>query len=88
MSTDFEIPRFHYFRSGNPYSGSVKNFRFRMVPKEEELLLWAWPGPNCQDKTPEDQIITASFPLTEGGLKEATDWLINEEPDLRYHRYF
>ena len=47
-----------------------------------------WPGPNCQDKTPEDQIITASFPLTEEGLKEATDWLINEETDLRYHRYF
>lgn len=60
-----------------------------MVPKEEELLLWAWPGPQLPGQDPwEDQIITASFPLTEEGLKEATDWLINEEPDLRYHRYF
>lgn len=85
VSAKFELPKFHYFRSGNPYGGSFRNFRFRIKPADDQLKLWAWPGPFCQDKTPEDQIVTAEFPLTEDGLREAEAWLDREEEAPRYH---
>ena len=85
MERKFEIPKFHYFRSGNPYSGSRKNFRFRIRPSDDMLKLWAWPGPFCQESTPEEQQVTAEFPLTEEGLQEAEAWLEQTEEDPRYH---
>ena len=86
MSEKFEIPKFHYFRSGNPYSGSWKNFRFRIKPSDGTLKLWAWPGPYCQDAAAEEQVVTAEFELTEAGLQEAEAWLEQEEQDRRYHQ--
>ena len=83
MSEKFEIPKFHYFRSGNPYSGSWKNFRFRIKPADGTLKLWAWPGPYCQDAAAEEQVVTAEFELTEAGLQA---WLEQEEQDRRYHQ--
>ena len=80
MSAKFELPKFHYFRSGNPYGGSFRNFRFRIKPADDQLKLWAWPGPFCQD-----QVVTAEFPLTEDGLREAEAWLDREEEAPRYH---
>ena len=85
MEGKFEIPKFHYFRSGNPYGGSVKNFRFRIKPSDEVLKVWAWPGPYCQEVTPEEQWVTEEFPLTESGLAEAAAWLEQEEMKDRYH---
>lgn len=70
-----DIPNLHYFRSGNPFSGSNGRFRYRIEAEGEALTASAWRGPYVMSATPEAEIRREAFPLTEQGLSAAEEWL-------------
>ena len=72
-----DIPDFHYFRSGNPFSGSSGRFRYRIEAAGEALTASAWFGPYAMGATPEAEIRRENFPLTKQGLSAAVEWLEN-----------
>ncbi len=73
-----DVPNLHYFRSGNPFSGSSGRFRYRLAPEEKtNLTASAWFGPYAMNATPETERRQETFPLTEDGLAAAVRWLDN-----------
>lgn len=78
-----ELPNFHYFHSKNPYSGSVGNFRYRLVPEDDLLKVTAWPGVNCMDATDPELLRREEFPLTKEGEESAEEWLLKQFQDCK-----
>lgn len=73
---DFDIPRIYYFESRNIFTGSRKDFNFRIVPEEGELRVTTWHGFICSELTePESH---AAFPLSVEGHNEMLAWLEEE----------
>ncbi|MGI5893429.1 MAG: hypothetical protein ACOX6P_02445 [Candidatus Merdivicinus sp.] len=70
-----DIPNFHYFYSGNSFSGSAGKLRYRLQPAEDGLCAVAWFGSNCLEKTEESDIRQQNFSADEKGLAEAIQWL-------------
>ncbi len=70
---DFDIPRIYYFESSNIFTGSRKDFNFRIVPKEDMLHVTTWHGFLCSDLAEMEK--TAQFPLTTEGHAQMLDWL-------------
>ena len=70
---DFDIPRIYYFESKNIFTGSRKDFNFRIVPKDEELQVTIWHGFICSELTEPEA--SASFALSTEGHEEMLRWL-------------
>ncbi len=67
------VPVLHFFENGNSFTGSWKELRFLLPPSEEEISAQIWRGPYCMEKSTIEQ--TRSFPLTQEGRTEMTEWL-------------
>lgn len=81
---DFRQPL--YYVNGNPLTGSDGRLRFCIAPvmvdadgnelkKPVDLMVTAWPGPNCLEATAEELKQRNLFPLSEEGLTAAIEWL-------------
>lgn len=62
------------------FTGSDGSLRYVLEKRSSEeegdkLAAVFWIGEMCSDATPDDQKTTKLFPFTEGGLKEAQEWL-------------
>lgn len=70
---DFDIPRIYYFESRNIFTGSRKDFNFRIVPEDGMLNVTTWHGFLCSELAEMEE--TAQFPLTKEGHVQMLDWL-------------
>lgn len=84
VRADFRQPL--YYVNGNPLTGSDGNLRFciasvmvdaegKELKKPVDLLVTAWPGPNCLEATDDELKQRNVFPLNEEGLTAAIEWL-------------
>lgn len=69
------MPLLHYFESGNIFSGSYKNKRYKVFPDGENMLCKVWLGDYCLEITPPEQISENTFPVTQEGRQAMIDWL-------------
>lgn len=68
----FDIPRIYYFESKNTFTGSRKDFNFKIVP-DGELKVTVWHGFLCSDLA--EMEAEASFPLSAEGHEKMLLWL-------------
>ena len=50
------MPLLHYFESGNIFSGSYKNKRYKVFPDGENMLCKVWLGEYCLEVTLPEQV--------------------------------
>ena len=80
------LPNLHSFAMDNIFTGSLGNFRFRIVPQvvkpkgskeilfeESSMLAQFWHGPFCFEKSEMEGEKT--FPLSDEGRLEMKQWL-------------
>ena len=82
---DLFIPTLHTFAMKNNFTGSWKEFRFRIKPnvvmktkkevdmEESSITAQFWHGPFCYEKSTMEGEET--FPMTEQGRQDMIDWL-------------
>lgn len=62
-----------------PFSGSHNGMRYLLTGDDgkdsSNFTVYVYPEPWCFEQTPQEQLETASFPLSEEGLDQAVDWL-------------
>ncbi len=68
----FDIPRIYYFESNNTFTGSRKDFNFKIVP-DGELKVSTWHGFLCSELADMEQ--EACFPLNQEGFDQMLRWL-------------
>ncbi len=68
----FDIPRIYYFESKNTFTGSRKDFNFKIVP-DGELKVSVWHGFINSELAQIEQ--EASFPISEKGHAQMLVWL-------------
>ncbi len=72
---DFDIPRLYYFQSKNTFTGSRKDFNFKIVP-DGELKVTTWHGfISSELAEPEAE---SAFPISQEGHAEMLVWLEGE----------
>lgn len=75
----FAYPKLHYFKSGNPYTGSFRGLNYMLEPLkdketgEETLKISVWYGPFCS--TASEMVATTTLPLTQDALEESREYL-------------
>lgn len=72
VSEIFEIPKFYYFDCGNDYSGSMKDFSYKIVTGEK-LKCMIWHGSLCSMKAKIEN--EAEFERTQEGFDLMIKWL-------------
>ena len=82
---DLFIPTLHTFAMGNLFTGSCKEFRFRIVPnvvkknqkevdmEQSSITAQYWHGPFCYEKSTMEGEET--FPMTDDGRLAMKTWL-------------
>lgn len=83
--SDIFIPTLLFWENGNTWYGSKGNARFYVKPvkhEEGETTLEAelWRGPLTKELS--EILDTASFPRSDEGLSQLTDWLEKKAEDL------
>ena len=92
MLTYDEVLNLNYYKK-TTYTGWMEGMRF-LIKREQPTIIdpatneekpedpifhvWIWPGPYIYDLTPAEQKLTARFPFSEEGKRQAVDW-INEQ---------
>lgn len=69
----FDLRNFTYYKFGNIFSGSLNNFNYKIIPKDEEITVIIWHGKLCSDLAKIE--IEKKFPLTEEGFDQMIKWL-------------
>ena len=68
-----DVPDLWYFQCNNIFSGSIKNFNYKIIPDKEGLEVKVWYGKYCSDKS---KIVDISkFEMSESGLTNLLRWL-------------
>ena len=57
----FDLRNFYYYKCGNIFSGSLNNFNYKIIPKENELTVLIWHGMLCSELAEIE--IEKNFPL-------------------------
>ncbi len=74
VSTIFDIPKFHYFKCGNDYSGSCGDFSYKII-YGEKLRCLTWHGRLCSMKAQIEH--EQEFDCSQEGFDEMIKWLEN-----------
>lgn len=72
----FDLRNFYYYKCGNIFSGSLNNFNYKIIPKENELTVLIWHGMLCSVLAEIE--IEKNFPLDEDGFANMIKWLESE----------
>lgn len=72
----FDLRNFYYYKCRNIFSGSLNNFNYKIIPKENELTVLIWHGMLCSELAEIE--IEKNFPLDEDGFANMIQWLENE----------
>lgn len=81
-----EIPTLLFWENGNSWYGSYGDARFFIMPgvpeggQENQLSVQLWRGPLCKERS--EILASASFPVSESGLKQVTTWLEEQAAHL------
>ncbi len=70
---EFDIPRPFYFESGNYFTGSKKDFNFKITPKDGAFHVSIWHGFICSDLAQIEA--EQEFPISDEGFEELLKWL-------------
>jgi len=73
MEHEIFFPTLSSMEYGNIWTGSRKNARWRIVPKEGVMTAEVWPGPLCYESSKVTH--TAEFPISEEGIEQLRGWL-------------
>lgn len=100
MLTYDEVLNLNYYKK-TTYTGWMEGMRF-LIKREQPTIIdpatneekpedpifhvWIWPGPYIYDLTPAEQKLTARFPFSEEGKRQAVDW-INEQFELHKNEW-
>lgn len=75
MEKKFDIPGFTYFGEKNNYTGSWRDFNYKIL-NGEMLTVTVWMGKFCLAKTPEEDVVEVKeFEKTPEGLDLLKKWL-------------
>ena len=69
----FDIRDYEYFQNKNIFTGSVKNFRYKIIPSGEIFRVVAWLGKLCLEKS--EILDECDFEFTPDGLDKAVEWI-------------
>jgi hypothetical protein len=82
-----DILSFNYYTYNQPFTGSYKGMRYRLVHQQAQtdeegveiaaecLLAEIWPEPFAYEETDRDLMTGKQFPFNEEGRIAAVDWL-------------
>lgn len=81
---EIKLPGFEYMSQGNSYSGSLREFRYKIFPsgdaKGKEAFTAAHYRDNCYEIEKEaGRVRERSFPFSQDGISEAEAWLLSEK---------
>ena len=69
----FDIPNLYYFIAKNYFTGSRKNFNFKIDSDGSEMKVSTWHGFICSELAEFENSNT--FPVTQEGHQAMLDWL-------------
>lgn len=72
----FDLRRFYYYECGNVFTGSLKNFNYKIVPDKEKITALIWHGMICSELAEIEK--EKSFEFNEEGFNEMVKWLEEE----------
>lgn len=72
VSKIFEIPKFYYFDSGNDYSGSMGDFSYKIITKDNFRAM-TWHGRLCSMKAEIEN--EQEFERSQHGFDSMIKWL-------------
>lgn len=72
----FDLRNFYFYKCGNIFSGSLKGFNYKIIPKDDELTAIIWHGMLSSDLAEIEQ--EKKFPLDEEGFDAMIKWLEDE----------
>lgn len=72
VSEIFDIPKFYYFESGNDYSGSKRDFSYKII-NGEKIKCLTWHGKLCSMKAEIEH--EKEFEKNQEGFDELIKWL-------------
>ena len=100
MLTYDEVLNLNYYKKTS-YTGWMEGMRFLIKQEQPKVIdpdsqeekdgdpvfhIWIWPGPYIYDLTPAEKKLTAHFPFSEEGKRQAVDW-INEQFTLHKNEW-
>lgn len=63
-----------------PFSGSHRGMRYYLRGDDGKnsttFTVWVYPEPWCFEDTPEDEKKSSCFPLSQEGMDQAAEWLL------------
>lgn len=79
MEHEIFLPTLSSMEYGNVWTGSRKNVRWRIVPKDGVMATEVWPGPLCYECSTVTH--TAEFPISEEGIEQLRSWLFERSEE-------
>ena len=79
MEQEIFLPTLSSMEYGNVWTGSRKNARWRIEPKDGIMAVEVWPGPMCRECS--EVTHTAQFPVSEEGLEQLRGWLVDRSEE-------
>lgn len=80
MEHEIFLPTLSSMEYGNVWTGSRKNARWRIEPKDGVMQTEVWPGPLCYECSTVTH--TAQFPVSEEGIEQLRRWLFERSEEL------
>lgn len=80
MEHELFLPTLSSMEYGNLWTGSRKNARWKIVPKDGQMEAEVWPGPLCYELSTVTH--TAQFPISEEGIEQLRQWLFDRSEEL------
>lgn len=79
MEHEIFLPTLSSMEYGNVWTGSRKNARWRIEPKEGVMTAEVWPGPLCYECSTVTHM--AEFPISEEGIEQLRSWLLKRSEE-------
>ena len=80
MEQEIFLPTLSSMEYGNVWTGSRKNARWRITPKDGVMETEVWPGPLCYECSTATH--TAQFPVSEEGIEQLRQWLFDRSEEI------
>ena len=80
MNDQIFIPTLSHWEYGNEWSGERGRARFLIVPADGQMNVEMWLGPMAREFSQPE--LTASFPISEEGIRDMTAWLLDSAARL------